>query len=198
MKKIYILLILLSLFVLTGCNKHNFVVTEYKEATCTVDGIEVKTCTDCNETVTTILKATGHYFKNKQCEYCDVLASYDLIETIVYKDILSQEEDKYYIFIYRDNCEVCKSMTNKVVNYYYQGSVPMYALNRSDTEANQEMTAEPGTTKNVGLNASVYTEVKLCSAPVLLEVTNGVVTKLIDMKTLIFEELEGENNEKNN
>ena len=38
-----------------------------------------------------------NYFKNKQCENCDTLASYELIETIIYKDILSQKEDKYYI-----------------------------------------------------------------------------------------------------
>ena len=83
-------------------------------------------------------------------------------------------------------------MTNKVVNYYYQGKVRMYALNRSNTVDNQDMTAPSGTTTNVGLNATVYTEVKLCSTPVLLEVTNGVVTKLIDMKNLIFNELEEE------
>ena len=192
MKKIYILLGLFCLFILAGCNKHHFKVIEYIEPTCTLDGKEVKECTKCKEQVTTILEAKGHYFKNKQCDNCDTLASYELIETIIYKDILSQKEDKYYIFIYRDNCEVCKSMTNKVVNYYYQGNVRMYALNRSNTVDNQDMTAPSGTTTNVGLNATVYTEVKLCSTPVLLEVTNGVVTKLIDMKTLIFNELEEE------
>ena len=186
------MLIFLCLFVLSGCNKHHFEVIEYVEATCTLDGKEIKESSICKEQLTTFIEAKGHYFKNKQCENCDTLASYELIETIIYKDILSQKEDKYYIFIYRDNCEVCKSMTNKIVNYYYQGKIPMYALNRSDIESNQEMTAPSGTTSNVGLNATVYTEVKLCSTPVLLEVTYGVVTKLIDMKTLIFNELEEE------
>ena len=42
MKKIYILLIFLCLFVLSGCNKHHFEVIEYVEATCTLDGKEIK------------------------------------------------------------------------------------------------------------------------------------------------------------
>ena len=191
MKKIYILLVLLCLVFLTSCNKHDYEIVEQIDATCTTDGYKTEVCKKCKDTVTSIISKTGHYFKNKQCDNCEVLASYDLMETIVYKDILSMPEGQYYIFIYRDNCEVCSSMRNQILNYYYQGKVKMYALNRSNTEANQEMTAPSGTTVNVGLGASVYTEVKLCSTPVLLEVTNGVITKLIDMKTLIFDELEG-------
>ena len=191
MKKIYILLVLLCLVVLTSCNRHDYEIVEQIDATCTTDGYKTEVCKKCKDTVTSIIFKTGHYFKNKQCDNCEVLASYDLMETIVYKDILSMPEEQYYIFIYRDNCEVCSSMRNQILNYYYQGKVKMYALNRSNTEANQEMTAPSGTTVNVGLGASVYTEVKLCSTPVLLEVTNGVITKLIDMKTLIFDELEG-------
>lgn len=191
MKKIYILLLLLCLLTLTSCEKHNFEIIEQIEVTCTTDGKIVKKCNECGEIKTEIITKKGHYFKNKQCEYCEVLAEFSLMETIVYKDILSMKEEQYYIFIYRDTCDVCSSMRNKILNYYYQGKTKMYALNRSDTEANQEMTAPDGTSVNVGLNASVYTDVKLCSTPVLLEITNGVVTKLIDMKTLIFNELEG-------
>ena len=66
MKKIYILLVLLCLVVLTSCNRHDYEIVEQIDATCTTDGYKTEVCKKCKDTVTSIISKTGHYFKNKQ------------------------------------------------------------------------------------------------------------------------------------
>lgn len=128
---------------------------------------------------------------------CKKIESYSDMKTVTYEKILTRSKvsptGSYYIIIHRNNCAVCQAVMPYAVEYanlVKRNSKldPIYSLNRSDKKNNGGITAQAGTQVNTGLGATDYNDIKLCSTPVLIKVTDGKVVKLIDKKTQIIEE----------
>lgn len=129
---------------------------------------------------------------------CKKIESYSDMKILTYEKILTRSKvsptGSYYVIIHKTDCAVCQAVMPYAVEYANLASGngkldPIYSLNRSDKKANGGITAESGTKENVGLGATDYNDIKLCSTPVLIKVTDGKVVKLIDKKTPIIEEL---------
>lgn len=128
---------------------------------------------------------------------CGKIESYSDMKELTYEKILTRSDyssnGSYYVIIHRENCAVCQAVMPYATEYATlakkdRSLSPIYSLNRSDKKNNAGITAESGTKVNKGLGTDDYTEIKLCSTPVLIKVTNGRVVKLIDKKTQIIEE----------
>lgn len=129
---------------------------------------------------------------------CKKIESYSDMKILTYEKILTRSKfsptGSYYVIIHKTDCAVCQAVMPYAVEYANLASGnskldPIYSLNRSDKKNNDGITAEPGTQVNSGLGATDYNDIKLCSTPVLIKVTNGKVVKLIDKKTPIIAEL---------
>lgn len=135
---------------------------------------------------------------------CKNIETYDDMKTVKYEKILSQSKysatGSYYVIVHRTGCAVCEGILPEVAKYANAinknpGGDPIYSLNKSDKKNNAGISAEAGVTKNTGLGATDYEDIKLATAPVLIKVTNGKVVKLIDMRTDILKELEKMNSQ---
>lgn len=129
---------------------------------------------------------------------CKKIEAYSDMKILTYEKILTRSKfsptGTYYVIIHKTDCAVCQAVMPYAVEYANLASKnskldPIYSLNRSDKKNNGGITAESGTQVNTGLGATNYEDIKLCSTPVLLKVTNGKVVKLIDKKTPIIAEL---------
>ncbi len=129
---------------------------------------------------------------------CNKIESYSDMKTLTYEQILSRSKftknGSYYVIIHKTDCAVCQAVMPYAVEYANlvngNGKLdPIYSLNRSDKKNNGGIIAEPGTQVNLGLGATDYNDIKLCTTPVLIKVTNGKVVQLIDKKTPIIAEL---------
>lgn len=129
---------------------------------------------------------------------CKEIESYSDMKILTYEKILTRSKfsptGTYYVIIHKTDCAVCQAVMPYAVEYANLASKngkldPIYSLNRSDKKNNGGITAEPGTKTNSGLGATDYNDIKLCSTPVLIKVTDGKVVKLIDKKTPIIAEL---------
>ena len=130
---------------------------------------------------------------------CNKIESYSDMKTLTYEQILSRSKfsksGSYYIIIHKTDCAVCQAVMPYAVEYANlvkgNGKLdPIYSLNRSDKKNNGDITqSDPNIRVNLGLGATDYRDVKLCTTPVLIKVTNGKVVQLIDKKTPIIAEL---------
>ena len=117
---------------------------------------------------------------------------YDTMEHIDYKDMLSQKERVYYIYIHRNGCEVCASLEELVVNYYNTGKFRVYAINTSE-ERNQGIKGKCFTTDNckntIPVKADDYNQIKIVTSPVLIKIKKGVIVEVFDGATPIKKEI---------
>ena len=130
---------------------------------------------------------------------CKKIETYSDMKTLTYEQILSKSKftknGSYYIIIHKTDCAVCQAVMPYAVEYANlvkgNGKLdPIYSLNRSDKKNNGDITqTDPNIRVNLGLGATDYRDVKLCTTPVLIKVTNGKVVQLIDKKTPIIAEL---------
>lgn len=130
---------------------------------------------------------------------CKKIETYSDMKILTYEKMLSRSSvsptGSYYIIIHRNGCAVCQAIMPNAVEYANlakgNGKLdPIYSLNRSDKKNNGGLDQTNSEIKeNIGLGATNYEDIKLCSTPVLIKVTNGKVTKLIDKKSGILSEL---------
>ncbi len=105
---------LLLTFTLTSCKKCSHEYGEWtvtKEATCTVDGTQERTCSSCGETEKQAIKATGHAMEELLCGVCGeaVVGVESLLPIldpsslssvgVVIKDIILTEEHEDYTVV---------------------------------------------------------------------------------------------------
>ena len=120
------------------------------------------------------------------------IEEYEDMKHIYYKEILSQEEDDYYVYVYRYDCAVCERIKEDVI-YYYKNykkyDLPrLYVLNKGDTEKNQGINApEEGPIDFIWTYD--YSEIQTAYSPCLIRVRKGQVIAAYDMKTQILEKL---------
>ena len=70
-------------------------------------------------------------------------------------------------------------LDNKFINYKYP---PVYVLNLNATKENEGIKVSSDSEYKNFTNTSNYEDIKFSTAPAMLEITNGVVTKLISSK----------------
>ena len=119
---------------------------------------------------------------------------YGDMKRITYSEILKQKGDKegkYFVVIYSTTCDFCKELEptiveyqnfvldNKFINYKYP---PVYVLNLNATKENEGIKVSSDSEYKNFTNTSNYEDIKFSTAPAMLEITNGVVTKLISSK----------------
>lgn len=119
---------------------------------------------------------------------------YSDMKRITYSEILNQKGDKegkYFVVIYSTTCAFCEELEpyvvdyqnyvldNKFINYKYP---PVYVLNLNATKENEGIKATTDKEYSNFTGTSNYEEIKFSTAPAMLEITNGVVTKLISSK----------------
>lgn len=130
---------------------------------------------------------------------CNKIESYSDMKILTYEKILSRSKfsptGSYYVIIHKTDCAVCQAVMPYATEYANLAKTnskldPIYSLNRSDKKNNGDITqTDPNIKENIGLGATKYEDIKLCSTPVLIKVTNGKVVQLIDKKTPIIAEL---------
>jgi thioredoxin-related protein len=117
----------------------------------------------------------------KSLEYSDM-------DEIIYSSMLSQEESKYIIIIYKNKCEYCDDALPTVSDYVKKSrkdsSLPhLYVVNASKTRLNQGLSVENDTDYENFVGTMDYTAIHINATPALLVVENKKVTKLISSKT---------------
>ena len=120
--------------------------------------------------------------------------SYGDMNRITHSEILNQKGDgsnKYFVIIYSTTCNYCEQLEpfvveyqnfvldNKFINYKYP---PIYVLNLNETKENPDIKASSDADYPNFTGTSDYKEIKFSTAPAMLEITDGVVTKLISSK----------------
>ena len=120
------------------------------------------------------------------------IEEYEDMKHIYYKEILSQEEDDYYVYVYRYDCAVCERIKEDVI-YYYKNykkyDLPrLYVLNKGDTVNNQGINAESDEPVNF-LWTYDYSDIKTPTSPYLIRVRKGRVIAAYDARSQILETL---------
>lgn len=117
---------------------------------------------------------------------------YEDLKHIYYKDILSQEEKEYYVYLYRHDCAVCERIKEDVIYYYMnykKHDLPrLYVLNKGDTVNNRGINNPDDEPVNF-LWTYNYTDIKTSTSPYLIKVRKGQVIAAYDMKSQILEKL---------
>ncbi len=117
------------------------------------------------------------------------------MNTIIYPAMLN-EDGKYLIFIYGDNCYYCEqlkpiitkyaTLANKKKDYY-----PIYGLNSSNTRVNKGLIATGGDESYDDFrNTTNYEDIHISTTPVLIIVNEGKVTSYISSKTTLYPKTE--------
>ena len=117
---------------------------------------------------------------------------YEDMKHIYYEEILTQRPDEYYVYVYRYNCTVCKTIKADIINYYKtyrKNDMPrLYVLNKGDTEHNKGINTD--VEKEIDfLWTRDYREIQTFYSPCLIKVRDGQVVAAYDMKTQILKEL---------
>lgn len=122
------------------------------------------------------------------------VSSYSDMERISYSEILNQKGDKderYFVVIYSTTCPFCDELepfvveyqnfvlSKKFINYKYP---PVYVLNLNATKENEGIKATSDSEYTNFVGTTNYQDIKFSTAPAMLEITNGTVTKLISSK----------------
>ena len=120
------------------------------------------------------------------------IEEYEDMKHIYYKEILSQEEDDYYVYVYRYDCAVCERIKEDVICYYKnykKYDLPrLYVLNKGDTVNNQGINAESDEPVNF-LWTYDYSDIKTPTSPYLIRVRKGRVIAAYDARSQILETL---------
>ena len=53
----------------------------------------------------------------------------DDMKQISYEELFNQDEKKYFVYFYQDECSVCKEIKDDIIEYSKKGEIPIYALN---------------------------------------------------------------------
>ena len=114
--------------------------------------------------------------------------SLDTMEHIDYREMLDQKERTYYIFIHRNDCQVCARLEPEIVNYYNTGDLRVYSIDTSE-ERNQGIKGKCLTTANcrntIPIDTKDYNDIKIVTSPTLIKVKRGRVVEYFDEATKI-------------
>lgn len=120
--------------------------------------------------------------------------SYDNLEHIYAEQIFTKgtkSNPEYYVYIYRTACSVCESLTKLVTEYYDDGKLPLYVINKADRVHNESLSGNDcnNAPSNNFMGATHYEQIKTCSTPILLLIRDGVVVAGYDTGASIKEAL---------
>lgn len=114
---------------------------------------------------------------------------------ILKKEIFTQEEDEYYVFIYSTTCQACAQIEEEVVKYANKALsdssyIKLYFLNIGDKINNSGIKCAANEECNTDfLGADTYAKVKIEGPPCLIKIKGGKVVSIFDGKTKIKNQL---------
>lgn len=108
----------------------------------------------------------------------------------------ADKNDRYYIVIYSNTCDFCKQLEPSVVEYYNyvknkpfgsscSSTSPIYVINLDAKLENTGLLVNSDSEYENFVGTSNYQDIHFSTAPALIEVSQGVVTKLISSKTTL-------------
>ena len=119
--------------------------------------------------------------------------TYEDLEHVYHLDIFDIEENEYYIYVYRPQCEVCSSLEETVCKYAKKAKrdkdMPnLYVLNKGDGVNNHGIYCSAEDYVDF-IGATTSSQVKTSSSPFLFKVQDGQVVLTIDDGNVMREEL---------
>ena len=120
-------------------------------------------------------------------------STYEDLEHVYHPDIFNIDEEEYYIYVYRPQCEICSNLEETVVKYAKKANrskkLPnLYVLNKGDGVYNHGIYC--GADEYVDfVGATTSSEVRTSSSPFLFKIKNGKVVLTIDDGNVMKEEL---------
>lgn len=114
---------------------------------------------------------------------------------ILKKEMFTQDDDEYYIYIYSTTCTVCKQIEEEVVDYANKAIkdssyINIYFLNLGDKINNSGIKCATNETCDMDfLGADSYAKVKIQGPPCLIKIKDGKVVSIFDGKTKIKNQL---------
>ncbi len=125
---------------------------------------------------------------------CKTNKTYDNIKEITHSEIFTIDQDVYYIYVYRPNCEICANLEAEVYQFYrtskHNSSIPdLFVINKGDGEKNAGIYCDNHDFCNDFVGASTPEGVRTSSSPLLFKVRDGKVVKICETKDTIREEL---------
>lgn len=148
--------------------------------------------------MTIIILTLGIIFTFSGCK--KNVDSYHGMVRISNEDIFKQKadkNDKYYIVIYSNTCTFCEQLEPSVVEYYNYlikkqpfGSScttipPLYIINLDAKLDNPGLLVDSDSEYTVFVGTSNYQDIHFSTAPALIEITDGKVSRLISSKTTL-------------
>ena len=120
-------------------------------------------------------------------------STYEDLKHIYHPDIFDIEDDEYYVYVYRPQCEICSSLEETVVKYAKKAKrsseLPnLYVLNKGDGVYNHGIYCSAEEYVDF-VGATTSNEVRTSSSPFLFKVKNGKVVLTIDDGNVMREEL---------
>lgn len=120
-------------------------------------------------------------------------STYEDLEHVYHSDIFNIDEEEYYIYVYRPQCEICSNLEETVVKYAKKANrnkkLPdLYVLNKGDGVYNYGIYCSAEEYVDF-VGATTSKEVRTSSSPFLFKVKNGKVVLTIDDGNIMKEEL---------
>lgn len=117
-------------------------------------------------------------FFNFGCKKSSEIEYLDFITNITINEIFEMEEDTYYIYFYKNDCEYCDNLKDVLYEVSYKGDVKIYGVNFSDEKnklINRAYTNGEGSNfKYYVTGCTNYNELYINGNPSLIKIENKV------------------------